>query len=275
MSAPISSTGSPMSFSTSSFWIAEMRLPVPAMLRGVKSLMLPVAIGVLGLQPPSALAADGTAIPFDIATVSGPSADGFSLSWRALGSDSVQVFASPSPSGGRNARLIGKGGADGTLAVDSLSQGRRWYFTLKPDHGDALTIADRGLHLASAPNFRDLGGLRTADGRWVRMALLYRSDQLNRLTEPDLAALDALHLATIYDFRTDRERQAGPDKTPSGAHEVVADVLADQKVPTDKDMAKPTALKQYAAGGAASFADGYRHFVSSPVAAKAYHEFLA
>src|SRR6185312_749050 len=150
-----------------------------------------------------------------------------------------------------------------------------WYFTLKPDHGDALTIADCGLHLASAPNFRDLGGLRTADGRWVRMALLYRSDQLNRLTEPDLAALDALHLATIYDFRTDRERQAGPDKTPSGAHEVVADVLADQKVPTDKDMANPTALKQYAAGGAASFADGYRHFVSSPVAAKAYHEFLA
>jgi protein-tyrosine phosphatase len=40
-----------------------------------------------------------------------------------------------------------------------------------PDRGDPLIIADRSLHLATAANFRDPGGYRTADGKWVRMGL--------------------------------------------------------------------------------------------------------
>lgn len=253
-----------------------MRLPRVALFLNTTPAVTAILVASMLLQiQPASAATSVDAIPFDIATVSRSTGNSFSLSWRSLGSDSVQVFASPSPTGGHDIRLVGKGGADGNLDVEGLPPQQRWYFTLKPDHGDALTVADRSLHLASAPNFRDIGGLRTTDGRWVRIALLYRSDQLNRVTEPDLATLDRLHLVTIYDFRTERERETGPDKVPSGAHEVVADVLADQKVPTDQDMANPASLKEYAAGGAASFTEVYRHFVSSPTASQAYRAFLS
>ena len=39
----------------------------------------------------------------------------------------------------------------------------------------------RALDLASAPNLRDLGGYRTADGRSVKWGLLYRGGALDTL----------------------------------------------------------------------------------------------
>jgi len=54
-------------------------------------------------------------------------------------------------------------------------------------------------------NFRDLGGLRAADGRRVRHGRLYRSDGLHRITERDRAALAALGLRTVIDLRRPHE----------------------------------------------------------------------
>lgn len=73
------------------------------------------------------------------------------------------------------------------------------------------------IELQGARNFRDLGGYTTSDGRRVKTGLLYRADSLAELTESDLHRLQALHLRTIYDFRTSDEARQAPDKPLPGA----------------------------------------------------------
>ena len=64
----------------------------------------------------------------------------------------------------------------------------------------------RHITLEGAPNFRDLGGYATADGRHVRWRRVYRSDELSRLTAADYVRLADLGIAVVCDFRRDSER---------------------------------------------------------------------
>ncbi len=57
-------------------------------------------------------------------------------------------------------------------------------------------------------NKRDLGGLRTKDGKTVRPGMIVRSAQLNEAEEADLEGI-----ASIIDLRTPGERQQMPDST--------------------------------------------------------------
>lgn len=55
--------------------------------------------------------------------------------------------------------------------------------------------------LAGVRNFRDVGGLPTADGRRVRYGRLFRSGHLAGATPADAAFLGGLGLHTVFDFR--------------------------------------------------------------------------
>ena len=61
-------------------------------------------------------------------------------------------------------------------------------------------------------NFRDVGGQRTRDGRRVRTGRLFRSGHLGAASEQDLAALGALGIRTVIDFRV-----AAETATPAAA----------------------------------------------------------
>lgn len=79
------------------------------------------------------------------------------------------------------------------------------------------------IHLEGAKNFRDIGGLTTADGHKVRFGRLYRSGQLATLTEADYTVLSSLHIREVFDLRTDGERTSAPTHwTGSTAPELVA-----------------------------------------------------
>ncbi|MEO6205394.1 MAG: tyrosine-protein phosphatase [Mycobacteriales bacterium] len=65
---------------------------------------------------------------------------------------------------------------------------------------------DRWLDLEGAVNVRDLGGLATADGRTTMPRVLLRSDNLQGLTEKDVAhLLGEVGLRTVLDLRTPAE----------------------------------------------------------------------
>ena len=66
----------------------------------------------------------------------------------------------------------------------------------------------RHIPLESQPNFRDLGGYATADGKHTRFGQLYRSGNLDQLTEADRDAIRALGIRTVVDFRSVAEAQA-------------------------------------------------------------------
>src|SRR5437868_13090273 len=66
--------------------------------------------------------------------------------------------------------------------------------------------------LTGVRNFRDVGGLPTADGRRVRYGVLFRSGHLAHATEDDAAFLSSLGLHTIFDFRNAADQKLeGPD----------------------------------------------------------------
>ena len=58
------------------------------------------------------------------------------------------------------------------------------------------------MNLETIFNFRDVGGLRTGDGRTVKRGRVYRADGLHRASERDVAELAAVGLRTVLDLRT-------------------------------------------------------------------------
>ena len=83
----------------------------------------------------------------------------------------------------------------------------------------------RNLHLTGAPNARDLGGIRTADGREIRKGMLIRSGMLQHLTDADCEVLRSVPLKTVVDFRTEREMQEMPDVRISGVQYIHCPIL--------------------------------------------------
>ena len=85
----------------------------------------------------------------------------------------------------------------------------------------AAAEPERHIALDGQPNFRDLGGYETADGRTVRWGEVYRSGELPRLSDGDVAKLEELEIHIVVSFLTEKEIEArGPDRLPNGVEEV-------------------------------------------------------
>jgi protein-tyrosine phosphatase len=225
------------------------------------------ALGLTGCAAPKV--SSHPASPFTSASVTESAPGVFTVSWVAPGARHVSVYAGTDRDHIGRDRAVADGDQAWTREVSGLPAADRWWFEFVPDTGRPLVLADRSLHLASAPNFRDVGGYRTVDGRWVRMGVLYRSDQLDRLSDADAAKLSRLGVRTVVDLRTDAERASGPDRLPSGATPVVADVLAGTNTPTDMAgmLANP-------ADPATTMRDLERTMVEAPGAQSAYRSLL-
>ena len=132
------------------------------------------------------------------------------------------------------------------------------------------------IEVASVPNFRDLGGYATADGRRVRPGVLYRSTALARLSDDDLPRVHALGLKTVFDLRTDAERDARPDRLPDGASLVVCDVMAGREDATPAQLGAllddPVQAKELIGDGKSEefMRAAYRQIVTTQTAHDAY-----
>ncbi len=76
-------------------------------------------------------------------------------------------------------------------------------------------IANRVLPMAGQANFRDLGGYKTKEGKFIKWGQIFRSGNLSELTSADVTYLTSLPLKTIIDFRTEEEKTQAPDIVPS------------------------------------------------------------
>ncbi len=70
----------------------------------------------------------------------------------------------------------------------------------------ARTRPQRRVIFDSIVNFRDIGGLSTADGRPVRTGVLFRSAILTFASDLDLVRLRNLRIGHVVDLRTDEEQ---------------------------------------------------------------------
>ena len=80
----------------------------------------------------------------------------------------------------------------------------------------SVLVGDQqGLRLDGQPNFRDLGGYKTTDGRKIKSGLVFRSGTLSRLTDSDVAKLQRLGIKKVVNFLTDEEiKVRGSDRLP-------------------------------------------------------------
>lgn len=109
----------------------------------------------------------------------------------------------------------------GDLAVDFHSKmpvrlpdtQRKVYTVVR--QGDTLQVANRLVDFKKVINFRDIGGLKTKDGKIIKWGKIYRSGHLNKLKKSEFIKFENLGLSTVIDLRTDKEIGKKPDHIPS------------------------------------------------------------
>ncbi|TDQ73883.1 tyrosine-protein phosphatase [Sphingobacterium yanglingense] len=109
--------------------------------------------------------------------------------------------------------LQGEGKGELVLPESSLY---RSYFQLVTSNGSTI-LAERLLPMKGGYNFRDLGGIKTSDGKYIKWGEVFRTGDWAHLTADDLRYLHSLGLVSIVDFRTEEERIQEPSKVIDSA----------------------------------------------------------
>lgn len=78
-------------------------------------------------------------------------------------------------------------------------------------------------------NFRDIGGLKTKDGRKMRAGLLFRSEELSRLSTNDIENFHQLKIKSICDLRTPTEQKSKVSRIQSNENVQVLKVSIHDK----------------------------------------------
>jgi len=108
---------------------------------------------------------------------------------------------------------VAEGEGSGIFPLD-VSPAQRSYFQLITNNGKAI-LSEKQLPMAGGYNFRDMGGMKTKEGRYVKWGKIIRSDDLHNLTDSDLEYLSSIPLVSIVDFRSAAEMKLSPDKVPA------------------------------------------------------------
>lgn len=124
-----------------------------------------------------------------------------------------RLFGGPSIDGINFSEPVATGVGSGTFPLN-VSDSTRSYFKLVASNS-RFYLAERHLPMSGAYNFRDIGGFRTTQGRYVKWGKLLRADDLSNLTDADLNYLSSVPLVSVVDFRSQGEITEAPDRVPA------------------------------------------------------------
>jgi protein-tyrosine phosphatase len=227
------------------------------------------AVAATTAEATNTTAAPAEAVRFVAASVERQDDGRLLVAWELDGEGPVEVSWGADPDAPDEAIETVDGASE--VLVDDPSGGGRPYFRLTAA-GDAVTVAERRIALEGQPNFRDLGGYETADGRRVRWGRLYRSGELGELTEADVAYLtDVVGVRLVCDLRSPGEVAELADVALGDAERV--------EIPIYDDSVDPVAIEEGILAGDLSVADpellvdGNRRFVTDMTAE--YAELMA
>ena len=126
--------------------------------------------------------------------------------WKLYSGNSVENIDLSEP--------LETGEGSGVFPLEKVSNTSRSYFQLVTNDSKMI-LSDTHLPMTGGYNFRDLGGVRTLDGRYVKWGKIFRSDDLNNLADKDLEYLAGIPLLSVVDFRSEAEIKVAPDKLPA------------------------------------------------------------
>lgn len=197
------------------------------------------------------------------ATVDRTSTGELEISWSAPADEPVTEVRWGSDPDDVETPLTDVDASVASVTVTDPSPGSRLYFALATEGGNEVIVAERRLPLEGEPNFRDLGGYETEDGRTVRWGRIYRSGSLDSLTDADLEYLQSTGIKLVCDLRSPGEIEIEPDRVPGAAETV--------NIPVFDDSVDPVAIREAVIAGDVSalgapgelLTEGNRAFVTT------------
>ena len=127
-------------------------------------------------------------------------------------------------------------GSDSSIFLKNQKWSRP-YFNLVSG-GDTTVISNRHIDFENTQNFRDIGGLKTKDGKTVRWGKIYRSDNLSKLENKEFRKFSDMHITTVYDLRTDHEIKGKEDHLPLNVQYIHTPTVKDKEGEIAKVRAK-------------------------------------
>jgi len=130
--------------------------------------------------------------------------------------------------------------------------------------------------IAGIINLRDVGGYANIRGQMVASGLLYRSGQLNVVSDAAQESLVRLGLSTVFDLRTAAECADLPDRLPAGVTVIHLDVLADAVTSVAAHLAdlfeNPVVADELLRSGKIRehYVNTYKNLIGSDAACEAY-----
>jgi len=121
--------------------------------------------------------------------------------------------------------------SESSITLDGFKNDQRYYFVVVLNGKEKAVVSERKLPFKGQANFRDLGGIVTADGKKVRWGMVYRSGDLSMFMSSDQAYFQSLQVQLVVDFRSEEEVASAPDKLPEGVqtlHLAIHDTLFDR-----------------------------------------------
>ncbi|KGO94767.1 tyrosine-protein phosphatase [Flavobacterium subsaxonicum] len=104
----------------------------------------------------------------------------------------------------------------------------RPYFTITSGT-DTLTVANRHIYFKEVVNFRDIGGLKTTEGKTVKWGKIFRSDNLSNLKASEFSKFNDLNIKTVFDLRTNHEIKGKEDNLPTATEYIHFPTLEDNE----------------------------------------------
>lgn len=95
------------------------------------------------------------------------------------------------------------------------------FVTPAAGHNTDQNAPDRHIKLEGEPNFRDIVGYQTADGKMVKWRQVFRSGELGQVSDADVETLDALQLKTVVNVLLPEEiKRHGKDRLAKGVDRI-------------------------------------------------------
>jgi len=92
---------------------------------------------------------------------------------------------------------------------------------------DTTVLANRHIYFKKVVNFRDVGGLKTTQGRTVKWGKIFRSDNLSQLRASEFDKFNDLKIKRVFDLRTPQEIEGKEDHLPANVTYVHAPSVLD------------------------------------------------